>query len=140
MTSKRLKSLWLDNILIKIVSLVFAVILWFYVNATGGAEMDITVPLDLKNVPADLAVAGDMMGDVNVHMIGRERILQGVASRPIRAVLDLSDAREGDNVLFLDPSAITIQGDVKITQINPRRIVVRLEPRDGKGNAAHESR
>jgi YbbR domain-containing protein len=128
MILNRLKALLLDNYLIKIVSLVFAVILWFYVNSRGGAEIEIAVPLELRNVPARLVVVGDMIDDVTVRVKGRERILQEIMSRPPRAVLDLTAAREGNNVLFLDPSAITVPANVQIARINPRRILVRMEP------------
>jgi YbbR domain-containing protein len=127
MIRTRLKTLLMDNSLIKIVSLLFAVILWFYVNSRGGAEMDITVPLELRNVPARLVAVGDRMDDVTVRVKGRERILQEIMSKPPRAVLDLKDAREGSNVLFLDPSAITVPPNAKIMRINPRRILVRME-------------
>jgi len=124
----RLKTLLLDNSLIKIVSLLFAVILWFYVNSQGGAEVEITVPLELRNMPARLVVVGDMLDDVTVRVKGRERVLQEIMARPPRAVLDLKDGREGGNVMFLDPSAITVPANAKITRINPRRILVRMEP------------
>ena len=137
MILNRLKALLLDNVLIKIVSLVFAVILWFYVNSRGGAEMEIAVPLELRNVPTRLVVVGDRMEDVTVRVKGRERVLQGITSRPIRAVLDLTDAREGDNVYFLDPSAIAVPVHVQIVRISPRRIPIRLGPRAAQSNNVH---
>lgn len=137
MILNRLKALLLDNYLIKIVSLVFAVILWFYVNSRGGAEIEIAVPLELRNVPARLVVVGNMIDDVTVRVRGRERILDGITSRPPRAVLDLTAAREGNNVLFLDPSAITVPANVQIVRISPRRISVHLGLRAAQNNNAH---
>ncbi|MBI3811789.1 MAG: hypothetical protein HY283_06250 [Nitrospirae bacterium] len=137
MILNRLKVLLLDNVLIKIVSLVFAVLLWFYVNSKGGAEMEIAVPLELRNVPARLVVVGDMIDDVTVRVRGRERILEGIISSPPRAVLDLTDAREGSNVLFLTPSAITVPANVQIMRISPRRIPIRLGPRAAQSDNVH---
>lgn len=128
MILNRLKTLFLDNYPIKIVSLAFAIILWFYVNSRGGTEMDIAVPLELKNVPARLVVVGDIMDEVTVRVKGRDRILQTLATQPIRAALDLTDAREGDQVFFMDPSAIAVPANIQITRINPQRILVHLEP------------
>ena len=137
MILNRLKTLLLDNYLIKIVSLVFAVILWFYVNARGGAEIEIAVPLEVRNVPARLVVVGNMIDEVTVHIKGRERILESITSSPPRGVLDLTDAREGNNVLFLNPSAITVPANVQIIRISPRRIPIQLGPRDAQNNTIH---
>ncbi len=137
MILNRLKALLLDNYLIKIISLVFAVILWFYVNSRGGGEIEIAVPLELRNVPARLVVVGDRIDDVTVRIKGRERILEGITSRPPRAVLDLTDAREGNNVLFLNPSAIMVPANVQIVRISPRRISVHLGPRAAQSNNVH---
>ncbi|MBI3597162.1 MAG: hypothetical protein HY203_08430 [Nitrospirae bacterium] len=127
MILNHLKALLLDNYLIKIASLAFAVILWFYVNSKGGVEMEMTVPLELKNVPPALVVVGDMIDDVNVRVKGRERILQGITAHSFSAVLDLTGAREGDNVYFLDPSVIAVSSNIQIIRINPRRVVIRTE-------------
>jgi YbbR domain-containing protein len=129
MILNRLKAWLLDNYLIKIVSLVFAVILWFYVNSRGGAEMDIAAALELKNVPPRLVVVGDMMDEVTVRVKGRDRILQEIASTPIRAVLDLTDAREGEHFYILDPATIAVPANLQITRVSPQRILVHLEQR-----------
>jgi YbbR domain-containing protein len=133
----RLKTLLMDNSLIKILSLLFAVILWFYVNSRGGAEMEIAVPLELRNVPARLVVVGDMMDDVTVHVKGREWILQELISKPPHAVLDLKDAREGNNIFFLNPAEIAVPAHVQIVRISPRRIPIRLGPRTAQSNNGH---
>jgi len=127
MILNRIKNLLLENVLIKLVSILFAVILWLYVNSRGGTEMEITVPLELQNMPARLVVVGDMIDDVTVRVRGRERVLQEITSRPIHAVLNLTGAREGENIFFLDPSAIAVPSNVQIARINPRRVTVRME-------------
>jgi len=137
MILNRLKALLLDNVLIKIVSLVFAVLLWFYVNSKGSAEIEIAVPLELRNVPARLVVVGDMIDDVTVRVRGRERILEEIALKPPRAVLDLTDAREGTNVLVLNPSAIAVPANAQIVRISPRRVSVRLGPRAAQNDNVH---
>jgi YbbR domain-containing protein len=125
MILNRLKALWLDNVLIKIVSLVFAVILWFYVNSKGVVEMDIAVPLELRNLPSNLTIIGDIMDDVNVRVKSRERILRGMAESRIHAVLDLAGAHAGENIYWLDAAVIERPADVQIERISPRWIRIR---------------
>ncbi|MEK6683743.1 MAG: CdaR family protein [Nitrospirota bacterium] len=125
MILNRLKALLLDNVLIKIVSLVFAVILWFYVNSKGVVEMDIAVPLELRNMPSNLTMIGDVMDDVTVRVKSRERILRGMAEGRIHAVLDLAGAHAGENIYVLDAAAVERPEDVQIERISPRRIRIR---------------
>ena len=125
MILNRLKALLLDNVLIKIVSLVFAVILWFYVNSKGVVEMDIAVPLELRNLPSNLTMIGDVMDDVTVRVKSRERILHGMAGGRIHAVLDLAGAHAGENIYVLDAAAVERPEDVQIERISPRRIRIR---------------
>jgi YbbR domain-containing protein len=115
----------LDNVLIKIVSLVFAVILWFYVNSKGVVEMDIAVPLELRNLPLNLTITGDVMDEVNVRVKSRERILRDMAEGRIHAVLDLAGAHAGENVYLLDAAAVERPEGVQIERISPRRIRIR---------------
>jgi len=123
----RLKRLFLDNVLIKVVSLFVAVVLWSYVNSHGGVEMDFTVPLELQNVPSRLVIVGDIMDNVEVRLKGRERILQDISPKSIHATLDMTEAREGDNIYNLDPSAISVPDYVSVIRINPQRIRIHTE-------------
>ncbi|HEY5594306.1 MAG TPA: CdaR family protein [Nitrospiria bacterium] len=125
MIRNRLKARLLDNVLIKIISLVFAVILWFYVNSKGVVERDIAVPLEFRNLPANLTIIGDVLDEVNVRVKSRERILRGMAESRIHAVLDLAGAHAGENVYFLDAAAVERPEDVQIERISPRRIRIR---------------
>lgn len=137
MILNRLKALLLDNYLIKIISLVFAVILWFYVNSKGIVEMDIAVPLELRNLPSNLTMTGDVIDEVNVRVKSRERILRALAESRIHAVLDLAGAHTGENVYVLEAAAVELPEDVQVERISPRRIRIHLGPRAAQSNNVH---
>ena len=137
MILRRLKVLFLDNLLTKIISLAVAVMLWLYVNSRIGVEMNMTAPLELTHVPPSLVVVGDGIKDVDVRIKGRESLLRRLRPGSVRAMLNLSEAKAGENVYFLDPAAISGPADAEVVRINPKRIIIRLQPRDAQSDVTH---
>lgn len=122
-----MKTLLLNNTLIKVISLLFAVMLWFYVSSRGGAERNMVIPLELKNVPSSLVVVQDEIAYADVRIKGRESALRTATPGSIRVTLNLATARAGENVYSIDPAAVLGPKNIKITRINPQQVRIRLE-------------
>jgi YbbR domain-containing protein len=70
-----LKSVLLENSVLKFFSLVLAITLWFFVMGEKKAEFSFTdVPIVLINKPADLVVAHQTAQSVNVRISGSRSI------------------------------------------------------------------
>ncbi len=122
------RSLFFENWQIKLVSLVLAVFLWFYVTSTGQTEIAMSVPLELRNVPQGMVVVGNVASKVEVRFQGQDRPLREIAtSRRVAATIDLSQAREGENRIHITPDDIRRPSGVLVTHIAPYEITVRLE-------------
>jgi YbbR domain-containing protein len=118
-----------DNWAIKLISLVCAIMLWFYVTSTGKTEMTLTVPLELRNIPAGMTVVGDVTGAIEVRVQGQERVLGDSAlGKKVTGLLDLSLAREGENVVRISPDDIKRPEGVVVTHLSLSEIRVKLEP------------
>lgn len=123
-----IKSILLDNWGIKLVSLGLSLTLWFYVTSKGKTEMTITIPLELRNVPQDMAVVGDVTGSVEVRVQGQERVLRDISlGKKVVGMIDLSMARIGETIVHISPDDIRRPADVTITHISPSEIRVKLE-------------
>jgi YbbR domain-containing protein len=59
-----------ENIGIKIVSVLFAIVLWLYVTAQIGEKQTFRVPLDLVNIPESLTVVSEVPREAAVTMRG----------------------------------------------------------------------
>lgn len=128
MKIKRLTAWLFKNYLIKIVSLAFAVILWIHVHSGGRVEMNVAVPVEYINVPTPLAAVGDGVEDVKVRIIGPEGVMRNLTLRNLRAQIDLSRAKAGENILFISPDSISLPPDLEVTRIEPQELLVQLEP------------
>ncbi len=118
-----------DNWGIKLLSMGLALTLWFYVTSKGKTEMTLTVPLELRNIPQDMAVVGDVAGSLEVRVQGQERALRDVSSgKKVVGVADLSMAKIGENTVRVSPDDIRRPSGVAVTYLSPTDIKVKLEP------------
>jgi YbbR domain-containing protein len=123
-----LRKLILENWSIKLLSLCLSLSLWFYVTSKGKTEITLTVPLELRNIPQNVAVVGDVTGSLEVRVQGQERALRDVASgKRVVGVLDLSQAKVGENIVRLSPDDILRPSGVAVAYLSPSEVKVKLE-------------
>jgi len=123
------RALVLENWGIKLFSLVMTLTLWFYVTSKGKAEMALTVPLELRNIPKKMAVVGNVTKNLEVRVQGQERVLRNITvGKQVSGILDLSSSRAGENTIRISPEDINRPAGVSVTYFSPYEIKVRLEP------------
>jgi YbbR domain-containing protein len=124
-----IRNILFDNWGIKLVSLGMSLTLWFYVTSKGKTEMTLTVPLELRNIPQNMAVVGNVTGSLEVRVQGQERGLRDITTgNRVSGVLDLSLAKVGENMVRISPDDIRRPTGVTIMHLSPAEIRVKLEP------------
>jgi YbbR domain-containing protein len=128
-----LRRLLIDNWGIKLLSLGLALSLWFYVTSKGKTEMTLAVPLELRNIPQNMAVVGDVAGSLEVRVQGQERALRDITTgEKMVGIADLSMTRVGENTVRISPDDIRRPSGVAVTHMSLSEIKVRLEPLERK--------
>ncbi len=123
-----IRSILFENGTVKLLSLALSLTLWFYVTSTGKTELTLSVPVELRNAPAGMTVVGDVTGNLEVRMQGRERVLRdGTISKKVIALIDLSAAKEGENLIPLSPDDIKRPGGITVSHLSQSEIKVKLE-------------
>jgi YbbR domain-containing protein len=123
------RKLLFENWGIKLLSLILSVSLWFYVTSKGKTEMTLTVPLELRNIPQNMAVVGNVAGSLEVRVQGQERALRDITiGKKVYGSLDLSLARIGENTVPISPDDIRRPSGVTVMHISRSEVKVRLEP------------
>jgi YbbR domain-containing protein len=123
------RKLIFENWGIKLLSLVLAVSLWFYVTSKGKTEMTLTVPLELRNIPQNMAVVGNVAGSLDVRVQGQERALRDITvGKKVYGSLDLSLTKIGENVVPISPDDIRRPSGVTVMHISQSEVKVKLEP------------
>jgi YbbR domain-containing protein len=98
-----------ENVGIKIVSVLFAIILWLYVTAQIGERQTFRIPLDLVNIPESLTVVSEVPKEVAVTMRGaRSELMKLRFLSRIRGTVDLGGARRGRVVVPLSAAILNL--------------------------------
>jgi len=120
-----------ENIGIKIVSVLFAILLWLYVTAQIGERQTFKVPLDLVNIPESLAIVHAAPKEISVTVRGpRSELMKLRFLSRVRGTVDLSGAKRGTVVVPLSPAILNLPagfpaGDASID--SPRSLTLDFE-------------
>lgn len=98
----------LDNWPLKLLSLVTAIILWFYVLGKADPQTTgrLSVPVMVSNVPQGLEAIRVSPEQAEIRLRGRESALKATPTERIRLVADLSGAKVGSNRVALRPEGV----------------------------------
>jgi YbbR domain-containing protein len=116
------------NIVLKILALIFAIAMWFFVVGEKGSEVGFLIPLELKDIPADLMITNEVNSHLDVRISGPKTLLSGLSPAEIGIAIDLSKSKAGDNVFPVFPKDVKAPRGLSVTRVNPTSINVTLEP------------
>lgn len=117
----------LENWALKLLSLVFAVVLWFFVMGEQKMELQYSVPLELKNIPKGLMVANEVPSTVDVRISGPRTLLNSVRPSDISIAVDLRDLQPGLTSFKRLEERLNIPSALKVTRVSPSFVDIKLE-------------
>ncbi len=115
------------NLGLKILSLAFAIMLWFFVVGEEKAEITISLPVELVNIPSNLVVANDVPSYIDVRVYGPRSLIRAVATQGISRVIDLKGAVPGKFLVHITPDSIPLPAGIRVMRINPQNIEIELD-------------
>jgi len=113
---------------LKLFSLGFALLVWFFVVGEQKAEVNVSIPLELVNIPADLVIANDIPSNIDVRVYGPRSMIRAMATKGVFRVIDLKDATPGKTTVHLSPDSLSLPGAVRTLRIQPSNVEIVLEP------------
>jgi YbbR domain-containing protein len=117
----------------KAIAVGLAFLLWMAVSAEDIVpEIFTNVPVSLERIPPGLVVADAWDDTLSIRVNGSTRDLRDVSAGQLSPVIDLSDARAGENIFPLLPDDFPVPRGIEITRIEPEQIRVVLENRAEK--------
>jgi len=142
----------LSNQIFSIVfSLVFAFGLWLILAGQDTNALDLSVPLELVDLPADLAIRGEVPTSLTFQVLANTAQGRFMADRKLQLRLSLAAAQEGSNVFPIDHEALDLPRGVTVRKVSPSGIefeAIRVSRRqvplsvtlDGQPNPAYRIR
>jgi YbbR domain-containing protein len=117
----------LQNFGLKVLSIGLAALLWGLVAGQREAERSLRVPLEYRNIPADLELLGEPASLVDVRVRGSSGVLGELRGADLVAVLDLRSARPGRRLFHLLDGDISVPAGVKVLQVTPSTLSLTFE-------------
>lgn len=116
-----------ENLALKILSLAFAVVLWFFVMGEQRHEVSHVVPVEYRNLPKGLIIANEVPDAVAVTLSGPRALLVHMGPDELSLPLDLSGLKPGLTSFKRLEENLKAPGGLVVTRISPASIDVRLE-------------
>jgi YbbR domain-containing protein len=122
----------MKNLGLKLVSLLLACILWWYVSLPRREEVRervVTASLTLVGIPPYLVITTpDIPSSVAVRVRGRKSDLRAVASQTLEASADLSGITQAGEVkITIRPRHINVPEEIEVVSIAPPTVSFRVE-------------
>lgn len=122
-----MKGFFTKNLSLKLISILLAVILWYFVINEKGGETALSIPLDFRNIPSSLIIFKNPVESINIRISGLATLLRGLSPREVKAIIDLSDAKPGVSTFGIQPQDITLPRGLKVTMVSPASIMLRFD-------------
>ena len=104
---------------LKILSLLLAVGLWFFVASAERIEIALAVPIEYVGLEGPLTLNGPRRESVDVQLQATRWAAEHVSPGTVRVRVDVSGLREGDNLVHLLPDNVRTPIGVRVTRVTP---------------------
>jgi YbbR domain-containing protein len=122
-----MRHLFTNNWFIKLASLLIAFLLWLAVASETSSEVVLQVPLEYRNIPPELEVAGETTNTVQVRLRGSANAIKEVSAQSVATTIDLGGARIGERILPLTAQNVSAPFGVDVVMVSPSQVRVNLE-------------
>jgi YbbR domain-containing protein len=123
------RKIFLEDWVMKLVALLITLALWLGVTGLSTPTTKrFTVPLNFS-LANNSDVTNEPIQEVDIVVSGDKRKIEQINRAELSASIDLTDLAPGDRVLSLTPEtvAVALPLGIKLDEIQPGRIAVRLE-------------
>jgi YbbR domain-containing protein len=122
-----MKKLLTENIGLKISAVLISVFLWFFVTSRGQSEIAFDIPLEFKNIPSDIGIVNASVKTVSITVRGHERPMKNLKVADVRVYVDLSKAKKGTEVFYINKDDIKLPYALSVMNISPSTVKVKLD-------------
>ncbi len=118
---------WPKDLLVKILSLLFAVFLWYFVAGEDRVDMNVKVPVEIVNLPHHLIISNQFKNELDVTVSGARSLIRGIDKKNVIRSIDLTEATPGNMVVRNNLESITFPRGIKTLRIQPTNITLLLD-------------
>jgi YbbR domain-containing protein len=115
------------NLILKLVSLFFAVFLWYFVVGEDKVDITLYVPLEITNLPQNLVISNQFRKQLEVTVNGPRGLVRSISGQHTTRPVDLSNVKPGNHVIKNTPESIKLPNGIQIQNIRPANITLTID-------------
>lgn len=117
-----------EHFRLKLIAVGLALALWASLHTGGPSLLPAmqSAPIELLNIPPDLALSSEVPETVDVTLRGRQSRIGAVTSTDIRVRIDLSDGHAGENLVDVMDN-VSVPSDFEVERVQPAQLRIILE-------------
>jgi YbbR domain-containing protein len=121
------KRVFIQNLGLKVISVLLAIGLWFTVARSPVAEVEINVPIVFQRVPEKLEIQSLNVAEAQIRVRGPERLVSRLRSTDLSAHVDLATVVAGSRTFDLTPESVRVPEGLEVVQVHPAHVTVIME-------------
>jgi len=118
---------WASDWGFKAVSLIFAIMMWYFVVGEDKVDMTVYVPIEITNLPQSLIISNQFKKQLEVTISGPRGLVRSISSQHVTRSIDLANARPGTQVFQNKPESIHFPRGITIQRIQPANITLTID-------------
>ena len=124
----QIRSLIFENLTLKILSIILAGFLWFFVSGKSKTELALIVPIEFTSIPADMTIITKVPTSIHVRVKGTKTLLRPLTSKPPSLSINLSKAVTGKNIIqLIQESFNDLPLGVDVVNLDPDTLTIYLD-------------
>ncbi len=113
--------------LLKFISLVLAIGLWYFVGGEDRVDKNVMIPIEIINLPRDLVISNQFKKEIEVTVSGPRSLILEMSNKAITRQVDLSSATPGTMVIENDNDHIPVPRGITVQRVQPSSIILSLD-------------
>jgi YbbR domain-containing protein len=94
------------------------------------AEVEVSVPIEFQNLPANLEIDSANSTEVQIRVRGPERLIHRLQAADVHAEINLATVRPGERTFDLSSPQIHVPQDLEVVQIIPGQFHLSFDDRE----------
>lgn len=113
---------WPNNRGLKLISLIFAILIWYFVVGEDKVDTTIFIPVEIVNLPRDLVISNQFKKQLEVTVSGPRGLINGISRQRITRTVNLAKAVPGALVVRNEPQTIQFPRGITVSRIQPTHL------------------
>lgn len=118
---------WPNNWGLKLLSLIFAIFLWYFVVGEDKVDTTVYIPVEIVNLPKELVISNQFKKQLEATVSGPRGLINGINRQRITRTINLAKATPGTIVIRNEPETIQFPRGVTISRIQPTHISLLID-------------